>query len=211
MKVHSIHTSVLTSKRCSMCIASLIAFSLLMSFAGMGYALAPDDILTVDQLRVGMKGKGRSVFRGTEIEEFDVTIIGILNRVDFEQDIILVRIDSGTVVEKDTGIVAGMSGSPIFVHGKLIGAIAYGWSFLKVPIAGVQPIAQMLQSFDPKRAVPRHRRMAFFRPRGGVLKIANRQIKRVIVAPTLDDAESLVTPDTGVLVPVATPLMVSGL
>lgn len=173
-------------------------------------ALTLDDILTVDQLKRGMKGKGRSVFEGTKIEEFDVTIIGILHRVDFDQDLILVRIDSGTVIKKDTGVISGMSGSPIFVGGKLIGAIAYAWSFSKVPIAGVQPIAQMLQSLNPSFSPPR-RRTITFRPRDGYLSIQGERIREVLLVSNDDEAISIRREGIGVLTPIATPLMVSGL
>lgn len=173
-------------------------------------ALTLSDILTVDQLKAGMRGKGRSVFEGTKIEEFDVTIIGVLHRVDFDQDIILVRVDSGTVVKKNTGIIAGMSGSPIFVGGKLIGAIAYAWSFSKVPIAGVQPIAQMLQSLNPSFSPPRKTPMSF-RPKDGVLKISGEQIKEVVVVENDEAVFAMRREGVGILKPVATPLMVSGL
>lgn len=173
-------------------------------------ALTLDDILTVDQLKRGMRGKGRSVFEGTRVEEFDVTIIGILHRVDFDQDLILVRIDSGTVVKRDTGVIAGMSGSPIFVGKKLIGAIAYAWSFSKVPIAGVQPIAQMLQSFNPAFAPPRKRTVTF-RPQDGFLNIHGERINEVVLVSNDEEAIAVRREGVGVLTPVATPLMVSGL
>ncbi|MCS7253456.1 MAG: SpoIVB peptidase S55 domain-containing protein [Armatimonadota bacterium] len=172
--------------------------------------LTLDDILTVDQLKQGMKGKGKSVFEGTKIEEFDVTIIGILHRVDFDQDLILVRIDSGTVIKKNTGVISGMSGSPIFVGKKLVGAIAYAWSFSKVPIAGVQPIAQMLQSLNPAFTPPK-RRTVTFRPKGGLLNIQGERISEVMLVNNYEEALSVRREGVGVLTPVITPLMVSGL
>ena len=191
---------------------ALLSFclSLLCSHVHHANSLTLSDILTVDQLKAGMRGKGRSVFEGTKIEEFDVTIIGVLHRVDFDQDIILVRVDSGTVVKKNTGIIAGMSGSPIFVGGKLIGAIAYAWSFSKVPIAGVQPIAQMLQSLNPSFSPPRKTLMSF-RPKDGVLKISGELIREVVVVENDEAAFATRREGVGILKPVATPLMVSGL
>jgi len=188
----------------------LITIAICFAIASAAGALTLDDILTVDQLKRGMRGKGRSVFEGTKIEEFDVTIIGILHRVDFDQDLILVRIDSGTVVKRDTGVIAGMSGSPIFVGKKLIGAIAYAWSFSKVPIAGVQPIAQMLQSLNPAFAPPK-KSATTFRPRDGSLNIHGERINEVVLVSNDDEAIAARREGVGVLTPVATPLMVGGL
>src|SRR3990172_9396983 len=89
--------------------------------------LSRSEILTVDQLRPGMKEIGRTVFSGTRVESFRVTILGVLRRIEFNGDIILVRIESGPVVTKHYGVVSGMSGSPIYVKGKLIGALAFAW------------------------------------------------------------------------------------
>ncbi len=100
----------------------------------------------VDEIRPGMTGTGRSVFRGTEIEEFDVEILGVLETATPRGDIILARL-SGKGLEK-SGVVAGMSGSPIYVDGRLIGALAYGWSFSSEPITGITPIAEMLALGD---------------------------------------------------------------
>lgn len=105
-------------------------------------AINDDDILTVDQLRPGMKGYGLTVFAGARPERFDVEIISVLRNYDPKADMILIRC-SGNRLEK-TGVAAGMSGSPIYIDGKLIGALAYGWRFTVEPIAGVQPIKQML-------------------------------------------------------------------
>lgn len=104
--------------------------------------LTDDDILTVDQLRPGMTGYGLTVFAGAKPEKFGVEIISVLRNYEPKIDMILIRC-SGHGLEK-TGIAAGMSGSPIYINGKLIGALAFGWSFTVEPIAGVQPIRQML-------------------------------------------------------------------
>jgi hypothetical protein len=105
-------------------------------------ALKPDEILPLDKVEPGMKGYGLSVFRGTAIERFNVEVVSVLKNFSAKQDVILVRM-SGQNLEH-SGIVAGMSGSPVYIDGKLIGAVAYGWMFNKDPIGGVQPIEQMI-------------------------------------------------------------------
>lgn len=107
-------------------------------------------LLDVDQVRIGMKGYGLSVFRGTEPERFDVEVVGVLHNFRPQQDLVLIK----TLHERLTvaHTVAGMSGSPIYLDGKLIGAYAYGWQFGAEPIAGVTPIKNMLQ--DMARPVP---------------------------------------------------------
>ncbi len=104
--------------------------------------------MTVDQLKPGMKGTGRSVFFGTEIKEFGVEIIDVMHNVWPRGDMILCRL-SGEGLE-ESGVVAGMSGSPVYIDGKLVGAVAYAWSFAKQPLAGVTPAAQMLRIWDEK-------------------------------------------------------------
>src|SRR6516164_6812271 len=95
----------------------------------------------VDDLRAGMKGKGRTVLKGTKTEEFDAEVLGVLKNTSPGRDMVLCRL-SGLGLEK-TGVIAGMSGSPVYIDGKLLGAVAYAWAFGKEPIAGVTPFCQM--------------------------------------------------------------------
>src|SRR5438477_11740496 len=99
--------------------------------------------MPLSQVRKGMKGYGLTVFEGTKLEKFDVEIIGVLNNIAPGQDMILARVDSPDV--RRAGVIAGMSGSPIFIDGKVIGALSYAWQFAKEPIAGITPIEEMLQ------------------------------------------------------------------
>ncbi|MCI0340554.1 MAG: hypothetical protein L0216_05310 [Planctomycetales bacterium] len=105
-------------------------------------------ILRVEELRQGMKGYGLTVLKGTQIVRFDVTVVDILKNFFPRQDLILIRF-SGQNLEH-TGIIGGMSGSPVYVEDKLIGAVAYGWSFPKDPMGGVTPIESMLLDGDRK-------------------------------------------------------------
>ena len=96
-----------------------------------------------DQIRRGMKGYGQTVFQGVKIEKFQVEVVGVLKHVRPGRDIVLCRLSGGPLAK--TGVIAGMSGSPIYVDGKLLGALAYAWGFAKEPIAGITPFAQMVQ------------------------------------------------------------------
>jgi hypothetical protein len=97
-----------------------------------------------------MKGYGFSdLGAGRGIQRFDVEMIGVLKRFAPKQDLILAKV-SGAGLEH-SGIIAGMSGSPIYVDGKLVGALAYGWPFSKDPICGITPIQSML---DIRHAPP---------------------------------------------------------
>lgn len=100
------------------------------------------ETMGVDEIRPGMKGVGRTVFQGTKIEEFQVEIMGVLRNASANGDIILAKAFGGPLEE--AGIIQGMSGSPVYVDGKLIGALSMGWSFSKQPIGGITPIAEML-------------------------------------------------------------------
>ena len=93
-------------------------------------------------VRAGMRGTGKTVFHGETIETFDVEIVGLLPNIGPGQNLILGRCTGGPLAQ--TGILAGMSGSPVTIDGKLVGAIAYSWGFAKDAIAGITPIDEML-------------------------------------------------------------------
>jgi len=114
-----------------------------------GTLWAQTPMMGVSELSRGMRGTGRTVFHGTQIDTFGVEILGVLrNTFGPKTDIILAKL-SGATLEK-TGGIAGMSGSPVYVEGKLIGAVAYGWSFSIEPIMGITPIAEMVEIMDRK-------------------------------------------------------------
>src|ERR1700690_172595 len=103
------------------------------------------ETIPVNQIHAGMKGIALTVFQGTKPESMEVEVLGILKNSNGPKgDVILVRL-GGAKVEY-TGVVAGMSGSPVYFDGKLAGAIAFRiGEFSKEPIAGVTPIAEMLE------------------------------------------------------------------
>lgn len=100
-------------------------------------------VMSVSEIEPGMVGVGKTVFQGDKIEEFDVKIIGTLKNFLPKKDIILAELQGDRL--QYTGVIAGMSGSPIYIDGRLIGALAYGWQFSKDPIFGITPIEQMLE------------------------------------------------------------------
>lgn len=100
------------------------------------------DIMPVSDIHPGMKGYGLTVFQGTTPERFDVEVIDVLKNFRPKQDLILVKTKHPRL--EITKVVAGMSGSPIYLNDKMIGAYAYGWSFGSEPVAGVTPIRNML-------------------------------------------------------------------
>lgn len=119
--------------------------SLLVAAPG---AQSPAATLGVDAVQAGMKGIGRTVFSGNRIEQFQVEILGVVKNVmGPKRDLIIGRLQGGPLAE--TGVIAGMSGSPVYVDGKLIGAVSYSLgSFPKEPIAGITPIADMTDAVD---------------------------------------------------------------
>jgi SpoIVB peptidase S55 len=104
-------------------------------------AAAPQ--MGIDDVRPGMVGVGRTVFDGVHVEEFKAHIIGVLeNVIGTHRNLILAKLEGGPLA--NTGVIAGMSGSPVFIDGKLVGAVSYALgSFSKEPIAGITPIAEM--------------------------------------------------------------------
>src|SRR5215468_6076521 len=103
---------------------------------------APGPIMPLSEVKAGMKGYGLTVFRGTEPERFDVEVIGTIRQFRPHQDLVLIKTSHPRL--EVAKVVAGMSGSPVFLNGRMIGAYAYGWQFGAEPIAGVTPIQSML-------------------------------------------------------------------
>jgi len=108
--------------------------------------LADEPFLAPDQLNPGMTGYGKTVFSGSKVETFQVEILGVQKNFAPKRDIIIARL-SGPPLDK-TGVISGMSGSPVYINDKLIGAIAFTWYFLKEPIAGITPIGDMVAVLD---------------------------------------------------------------
>lgn len=119
-----------------------LCFLLSVSLLGATVAQSSPSFIHVDEIEPGMKGYGLSVLRGTAPERFDVEVIDVLRNFRPNQDLILIRTPH-PLLDRARG-VAGMSGSPIYLDGRLAGAYAYGWSYGTDPVVGVTPIANML-------------------------------------------------------------------
>ena len=111
----------------------------------------PPAIMPLSDVKPGMVGQALTVFQGTKPEPFKVHVVSVMRNFLPKQDVILIRADDPRV--EFSGIVAGMSGSPVYIDGKLVGAVAYAWNFAKEPLGGVTPIETMLsERARPRRA-----------------------------------------------------------
>ncbi len=119
----------------------VLAGTLLLGLAAASVEAA-SIIMPLVEVKAGMKGKGKSVFEAGRIEEFDADILGVLENYRPKRNMILARL-RGRGLET-SGVIEGMSGSPVYVDGKLVGAVAFSFPFSKEPIAGITPIEEML-------------------------------------------------------------------
>ena len=148
----------------------------------------PPGIFPVDSVRTGMVGVGLTVFEGTRIDSFPVTILGVLKAQRPGATLVLCRAQ-GAYLER-TGIIAGMSGSPVYINGRLLGAVAYTWAFSKDPVGGITPIEEMLDLF----------------PTGGTIPSDDAEGR----LGSLDTEPSNALSDPTAARPIATPLVLSG-
>src|SRR5260370_29165576 len=142
-------------KKSAFFLVALVLATSLSTFADSKHPVASTpNIMPVDQLKPGMRGVAYTVFEGTKPEYMDVEVLGVIkNSNGHKGDLILVRLH-GTKPEY-TGVVAGMSGSPVYIDGKLVGALSYRiGQFSKEPIAGVTPIADMLEINEMDSSLP---------------------------------------------------------
>lgn len=114
--------------------------------AGEPARAAPVDMMSVDDVRPGMKGYAVTVFSGSDTDRFEIEVVDVVRDYQPKQDAILFRSNDPRMLH--SGIVGGMSGSPIYIDGKLVGALAYGYRFNKDPLGGITPIKNMLAVGD---------------------------------------------------------------
>lgn len=135
----------------------LALFALFLALGATAFAQKSPEVgargvsfLPLEEVRIGQKGVARTVFAGSESQEFGVEILGVLPGYPApRQSVIIARLSGGQV--ERTSVFAGMSGSPVFIDGKLVGAIAYAFPFSKEPIAGITPIKGMIDIFERGR------------------------------------------------------------
>lgn len=172
-------------------------------------------LMPLDQVRPGMKGYGMTVFRGSKPERFEVEVLGTLDGMPNPKQSIVIAMLSGPLVDR-TGVFAGMSGSPVYIDGKLVGAVAYAFPFAKEPIAGITPIKYMIDVFEQgqKDEQPRTSQTVSFKT-----LIGQGAASSVDALPTLPSAQVgaraatnvALTPYVGqTIIPIATPVTFSG-
>jgi sugar lactone lactonase YvrE len=108
------------------------------------------DIMPLSHVKPGMVGYGLTTFHANTISRFDIKVIGIIKNQNVGHDLILIRMHGGPITERGANLIHGMSGSPIYIGGKIIGAFSQGEAFPKEPIGMVTPIEDMLDAWDPK-------------------------------------------------------------
>ncbi len=128
-----------------------LVLSLVLAAVTAGALVASPQAVTflpLDQVRPGMVGVGRTVFAGEALADFQVTILGVLrNAMGPRRNLILARLEGGPLA--NTGVIQGMSGSPVYVDGRLVGAVSYSLgSFPKEPLAGITPIEEMTSEIN---------------------------------------------------------------
>ena len=112
-----------------------------------------EPVMPLSQVKPGMKGYAKTVLSGTKITPFEIEVIGILPRKTSPKNLIVIEVKD-EYVRSHGGIAAGMSGSPVYINGKLIGAIGYGWAFADSSLGMVTPIEEMTQAMDWKDEIP---------------------------------------------------------
>jgi hypothetical protein len=121
------------------------------------------EFFLLEDLQPGMRGTGKTCYRGTMPEEFQVEILGVLHGVNPGTSVVLAKF-SGALID-EVGIFEGMSGSPVYIDGKLLGAIAYSFTFAKESIGGITPITQMVEAFSETAELPAGSKILFKKSR----------------------------------------------
>lgn len=174
-------------------------------------------VFPVAELRPGMVGTGHTVFEGNTIEEFQVHIIGVLkNVVGPNRDIVLARLAGGPL--EKTGVIAGMSGSPVYIDGRLLGAVSYQLGqFPKDAIAGITPIGEMTEATALAPPTPGMRPVAMSWPptAENLLAIWSRDLGRAAPVasgsmPTVLTGEASLSQMAAMLRPISVPLVAAG-
>jgi hypothetical protein len=120
----------------------VLRFVTLAAFALTAALSAQTSLFPLKDVKPGMRGTGKTVFSRNQIDEFQVEILGVLENIGPKESLILARLSGGPL--EHTGVMQGMSGSPVYIDGKLLGAVAMAFPYAKDPIAGIRPIEQMI-------------------------------------------------------------------
>lgn len=172
------------------------------------------DVMPVTEVREGMRGIARTVFAGSKSEEFGVEVLGVIpNWIGPRQDVIIGKLSGANAMR--TFVFAGMSGSPVYVDGKLIGAISYSFPFAKEPICGITPYEQMTTIMDqaiaerPNDQTPRT--FSYAELRQDIWRPTLRTAATTPLASGFNSSSKLMAIAGQSMVPISTPLYFSGL
>ena len=196
----------------------MLLLSILFFLISGEVAFADENILPLKDVKAGMKGIGKTVIHGHEIETFNIEVMGVLANNKINENVlitgksILVKV-SGKVIEDAGGIAAGMSGSPIYINGKLIGGLSSGWVMTDHTVGMVTPIEEMLEIWDyplTTRLPTDGKPVKWISPAGiildGVLRHTFWEVNEEV------DLASVVIPSSDpVFMKVSTPVIVQGL
>src|SRR5262245_38890057 len=181
------------------------------------------EFFPIDQVKPGMRAIGYTVFSGAEPKKFDLEILGVLKGFpNPQQNAVLSRLLGDEL--NHTGVFQGMSGSPVYIDGKLLGAVAFGYQFAKDPIAGITPIQHMIDVFEEKSGKDSNGRQSERQNQSGQARqISFSEISfnensrefadfvKNVSGPGANGAQAVSAPSTGqVLTPIATPLAITG-
>jgi hypothetical protein len=156
---------------------------LLFALCPMSTVQAADPIISIDEVEPGMVGVAKTTIQGTDISQFDVEVIAVLNDVLYGgADAIMMKV-SGDVINETGGIVSGMSGSPVYIEDKVAGAIAYVY-YADPTIGLVTGIEDMLKTSDKEENASETKEMILTKP----MKIGDRTVSKVIIAPNQKQA-----------------------
>ncbi len=179
-------------------------------------AVAESPFFPLEDLTPGMEGVARTVFAGSEPQEFGVEILGVLPGFPAPRQSAIIARLSGANAEK-TGVFAGMSGSPVYIDGRIIGALAFSFPFSKEPICGITPIKQMIDIFE--KGLTEKNRPA--RPRAvSFAQLAGTEWKPNLPTPSVAPTTLIAPVSTGSplipllgqqMVPIATPVVFNGI
>ncbi len=196
-----------------------LAAAVLIALSALGVGMVPAPgvaapaIMPSHAIAVGMTGVGKTVIIGTSVVQFNVRVLGLLHNAGPAGDLVLFRA-SGPAIQSVGGIAAGMSGSPIYLQGKLAGALAYTFQASDPMVGLFTPIEDMLRVLPPVRPAASTPRVYALAP----MRLDGRTVRRVVVpgwgpqpAPRSPRDGGVTAPDTLVAVPAETPLFVSGI
>ncbi len=197
-------------------VAMLLIVGVGMSLTAFGQKTQPEtnaQFFPIEQVKPGMKAIGYTVFTGSEPKKFELEILGVLTSFPNPgQNAVLSKLLGDEL--NHTGVFQGMSGSPVYIDGKLLGAVAFGYQFAKDPIAGITPIKEMLAVFEQKqndKKADQPRSVSFSEISFNADSREYKEFVESLSGKSGVGAQAVAAPGSAqVLMPIATPLSITG-